>query len=45
MTDMLVGRRGFILLAPVATGARGASPNPNYSAIVTRSGPTFPRGP
>jgi uncharacterized protein len=48
MTDMRLGRRRLILLAPfTAVGATAAcsSPNPNYYSIVTRTGPTLPAGP
>jgi uncharacterized lipoprotein YmbA len=45
MTDMLLSRRGFVLLAPLTAGACGSSPNPNYYSIVSRPGPTFPAGP
>src|SRR5262245_22248731 len=44
MIDMLLSRRGFVLLAPLV-GAACGSPNPNYYSIVARSGPTFPAGP
>jgi len=44
MTDMLLSRRGFVLLAPLV-GAACGSPNPNYYSIVARSGPTVPAGP
>ena len=42
---MSLGRRGFMLVAPVVVGACGSSPNPNYYSIATRSGPTVLRAP
>jgi uncharacterized lipoprotein YmbA len=45
MPDMLLGRRGFVLLAPVAIAACGGSPGPNYYSIVTRPGRSLLRGP
>src|SRR5215470_5033171 len=44
MPDILLGRRGFVLLALAAVGAC-SSPGPNYYSIVTRPGGTLSRGP
>ena len=44
MPDILLGRRGFVLLALAAVGAC-SSHGPNYYSIVTRSGGTLSRGP
>jgi uncharacterized protein len=45
MIDMSLGRRGFMLVAPLVVGGCGSSPNPNYYSIATRSGPTMLRAP
>ena len=45
MNDLSLGRRHFALGLPLAVAACGASPEPNYYTIVSRTGPTLPRGP
>ncbi len=45
MNDPSLGRRRFALGLPLAVAACGASPEPNYYTIVSRTGPTLPRGP
>ena len=45
MKDLSLGRRHFALCLPLVAAACGASPEPNYYTIVSRTGPTLPRGP
>ena len=45
MKDLSLGRRRFALGLPLVAAACGASPEPNYYTIVSRTGPTLPRGP
>ena len=45
MNDLSLGRRRFALALPLVVAACGASPEPNYYTIVSRTGPTLPRGP
>ena len=45
MNDLSLGRRHFALGLPLAVAACGASPEPNYYTIVSRTCPTLPRVP